>query len=352
MRLSAPERALIASVYYPPRANHPWTLKDVLPDAVTGYYSLARWALVDALRACGVGSGDRVLLPGLICREVLASVSVLGATAVFYPVSTALCPSCSADDMAEAKAILVVNYFGFPQELAVFREYCHRTGAALIEDNAHGLLSRDTNGEWLGSRGDAGLFSFRKTIAVPDGSALVLNGGRMLPESNVPAAGGIGAHYRVKQALRRVVRPLGPVGTRKAIGAIRGLRRVFTGHAVPASAADAETRIPLSPSPCALIGCAIRVADPESETRRRRALYGLASRIVSQSGAVPVFPRLPANVVPYGFPIFASAAQALRVAAETSRCGLQVSRWPDLPDAIGPSAPAHYRDLMVLPFLW
>jgi len=313
---------------------------------------LARWALVDALRVCGVESGDRVLLPGLICREVLASVTVLGATAAFYPVSPQLRPSCRADDMAEAKAILAVNYFGFSQDLAVFRQYCQRTGAALIEDNAHGLLSRDTDGEWLGSRGDAGLFSFRKTVAVPDGGALVLNRGRMPEAEDLPEVSGVGSRYRVKQLLRRVARPLGPIGAGKAVGGIRRVRRLLTGRAVPASAADAETRIPLPPNPCALIGRAISVAEPESESRRRRALYDLAGRVVAGSGAVPVFPQLPPNVVPYGFPIFASPLQASRIAVDVSRCGLQLSHWPDLPVAIESSAPAHYRELMVLPFLW
>jgi hypothetical protein len=353
MRLSASETALIATIYDPPRATRSWMLKDVLPAGATRYYSLARWALVDALRICGVGAGDNVLLPELICREVLAAVYVLGATTVFYPVSRQLSPSCSAEDMAEAKAILAVNYFGFPQELRVFREYCHRTGAALIEDNAHGFLSRDTNGELLGSRGDAGLFSFRKTIAVPDGSALVLNDDRtMLQASEVLAPSGVGVRYQVKQSFRRVVRHIGPVRTLGAIGAIRQLRQLCTGDAVPPGAADAETRIPIPPRPCALVGRPISVADPEPEAERRRALYGLAGQFAEQVGAVPVFPRLPANVVPYGFPMFVSPAQVPRVTAEVGRFGLQLSQWPDLPGAVAPSAQEHYRALIVLPFLW
>ena len=71
-----------------------------------------------------------------------------------------------------------------------------------------------------------------------------------------------------------------------------------------------------------------------------------------QVGAVPVFPRLPANVVPYGFPMFVSPAQVPRVTAEVGRFGLQLSQWPDLPGAVAPSAQEHYRALIVLPFLW
>ena len=353
MQLSKSDTALIATIYDPPRARHPWSLTDVLPAGETRFYSLARWALVDALRVCGVRSGDRVLLPELICREVMASVHVLRAEAVFYPVSPQFCPSCSADDLTEAKAVLAVNYFGFPQELSVFREYCQRTGAALIEDNAHGFLSRDTSGELLGSRGDLGLFSFRKTIPVPDGGALILNRHRAeLGIADDHVVTGTGTRYRVKQMFRRVSRRLGPVGTQRAIGGVRRLRRIFKGESVPLSTVDAETRIPLASSPRALLSTGLSVADPEVESQRRRALYELVGRIGEAAGIPPAFANLPPNVVPHGFPIFASSTLALKIAAELGRCGLPLNRWPALPAAVEPSAAAHYRDLLVVPFLW
>lgn len=353
MRLSEADTALIATIYAPPRARQPWSLKDVLPAGETRFYSLARWALVDALKAWGVGAGDRVLLPGLICREVLASVHVLGAQPVFYPVSPQLCPSCSADDMTEAKAILAVNYFGFPQELSVFREYCQRTGAALIEDNAHGFLSRDTSGELLGSRGDVGLFSFRKTIPVPNGGALVVNGNRTLSEVvDGHAVSGPGTGYRVKQLFRRVSRGLGPVRTQRVIGGVRWVRRSFTGESVPLPGNDAEVRIPLAPGPRMSVASRLRVVDPAHEPQRRRALYDLVGRIGETAGVVPAFSFLPTNVVPYGFPLFASSTMALRIAADLAPYGLPLSPWPALPAAVAPSAAAHYRDLLVVPFLW
>ena len=67
------------------------------------------------------------------------------------------------------------NYFGFPQDLSVFSEYCKHTGALLIEDNAQGLFSKDKNGNILGTRGDFGIFSFRKTMPIFSGAALVIN---------------------------------------------------------------------------------------------------------------------------------------------------------------------------------
>ena len=101
------------------------------------YYAFARQALVEALRLMGVGASDQVLVPSLICKDVLASVHTLGATPVFYEVDRNLNPM-GLDQISSCKAIIVVNYFGFAQDLTSFNEYCRRTGAVLVEDNAHG----------------------------------------------------------------------------------------------------------------------------------------------------------------------------------------------------------------------
>ena len=352
-RLSPADVALVSTIYDPPRAHRPWKVSEVLPEGATTYYSLGRWALVDALRGCGVDPGDRVLVPALICREVLASINVVGAIALFYPVSPRLCADFNPSDLGLAKAILAVNYFGFPQELDVFRIYCERTGAALIEDNAHGLFSRDEHGQLLGSRGDAGVFSFRKTIAVPDGGALVLKDGREMPQPERVRQASTGrSRYRVKQAFRRGAGRLGPLRTHGAISAVRQLRRMLTGDTLPVGAPDGEVRIPAEPNPGAIISRALTVAEPDLEVRRRRALYELAGRIIENGGAVPVFRCLPKNTVPYGFPIFVPPAHLSGTAADVGRHGFQLSRWPDLPSAVVPEAPEHYRSLMVLPFLW
>lgn len=350
--LSSADVALVSTIYDPPRANRPWMVDEILPPGITRYYSLARWALVDALRACGVELGDRVLVPELVCREVLAAVHTVGATPAFYPVTTALVPATDAGHFAPGKAILAVNYFGFPQDLTEFRAYCARTGAALIEDNAHGLLSRDIDGAWLGGRGDAGIFSFRKTIHVPGGAALVVTRQRNeVPQPLEPVLGS-SAHFRLKQAFRHAAGRIGPARTVKTIAAVRTIQ-VLTGNTGAASgASDAETRIPIAPNPPAAVTRPLTVTSPQAETHRRRALYDLVGRLLAAVGATAVYPRLPSNTVPYGFPILASASDGGSLARYLTRRGLLLAQWPDLPAAVASAAPAHYRNLRVVPFLW
>jgi hypothetical protein len=344
--------ALIGTIYDPPRSRGPWTLNEILPPGQTRYSSLGRWALVAALRACGVGSGDHVLVPGLICREVLASLHEVGARAAFYPVSRQLCATVDDNIDPPAKAALAVNYFGFAHDLGPFRRYCARTGAALIEDNAHGLFSGDADGRLLGLRGDAGIFSFRKTIAVPDGAAVVLSGSRAFADDGMLAHAAAPSRYRLKQTCRPLASVAGPRRMATIIESVRQVKRAVTGHAVPPAASDAETRIPTPPNPSRVITDPITVADPAAEVQRRRALYEVAAAVAQRSGATPVFPALPPNVVPYGFPMYVDPHRMDAVRATARRHGLQLAPWPDLPSAIRDRAPEHYRQLMVMPFLW
>ena len=150
------------------------------------YFSLARHALAAALHAAGIGAGARVLLPEFICRDVLAAVAAVGATPCWYATAADLSPAADQSAWPQAAAVIAVNYFGFAQDLAMFRRYTSRTGAILIEDNAHGFLSRNPDGQWLGCRADIGLFSFRKTVSRLNGAACVIADANMrarLPRS-------------------------------------------------------------------------------------------------------------------------------------------------------------------------
>jgi hypothetical protein len=319
----------------------------------TRYFSLARHALAAALRAAGIGAGARILLPEFICRDVLAAVTAAGATPCWYATQADLTPAADPNTWPQAAAVIAVNYFGFAQDLAAFRRYTSRTGALLIEDNAHGFLSRDPDGQWLGCRADIGLFSFRKTVSRLNGAACVIAGEEIrarlpaqLPEGTAPRIGGA----RLKHALRRLPW-CGPRLAGIATAAARNLRCLRTGNALPASAADAESTIPgPAAPPDGLINDLAGHAATEEIARRRR-LFEKFLALANHAGVAVVYDALPAGTVPYGFAFRNSGAiEPLR--REAARCGLDVLPWPDLPAAIQPSAPAHYRDLWLINFLW
>jgi hypothetical protein len=318
------------------------------------YFSLGRHALAAGLKAVGIGAGHSVLLPEYICRDLLAALHAVGAIPAYYPVGLDLCPATPQELWPDATAVLAVNYFGFPQPLQCFKAYCSRTGAVLVEDNAHGFLSRDENGALLGWRGDLGLLSLRKTFMLPDGAALLVPNADVVShlEPQHPfAAGGGSRALRVKRGLRRF--PV--VGTQLAVGVTRFarvVRKLRTGYAMPLPATDAETLIPASPLPYGRLFDDLARLDFSAEVTRRRALYAEFSHLLRSWNVEPVFASLPENVSPYGFPFRADASDAVKVQQLAERRGLDTVFWPDLPDALASSAPEHYRRTWVLNFLW
>ncbi len=319
-------------------------------DRVVRYFSLARHALASLLRSLGIGAGARVLLPEYICRDVLASIHAVGAIAEYYPVDSGLAPAVGPERWPRADAVIMVNYFGFPQDPLPFERYREVCGAMLIEDNAHGFLSRDEHGRWLGRRGDAGIFSLRKTLLLPNGAAFCLNREtcrvappRPLEELAVPVPLGMW----LRSALR--VFPHGRQIAQRAALLQRQVRRLRTGHAIPPPTADAEVAIPGDAHPFRGLQAALAALDVDAEIARRRALYAALCDRTAAVGARPVFPQLPAGTVPYGLPVYTEGAEALgRLAQEF---GLDSFRWPDLPQALAATAPPHYRNLHLVNFL-
>lgn len=344
------------SIYCPPQTEDGWRLESLLGGREFRYFSYGRRALVEALRMAGVGEGEAVGLPSLICRDVLSAVHALGAVPRFYPVGEALHLAGPAALLPPCRALLAVNYFGFPQTLGALREHCRRTGAALIEDNAHGLFSRDETGAFLGTRGDLGIFSLRKTLPLPNGAALVLNStDGVLPLGPQQAfdTTPVSATFRLKQWARRMAPLLGCRNFHRLLTLVRGGKR--TAGALSRSGRDRlpERVLPEPVAPWAGLSRPLP-GDVVAETARRRALYAWLDGWLPGAGlgARPVFAGLPDWVVPYGYPFYVDASHLPKVRAALGRQGLDCLRWPDLPETVRGGAPAHYTSLTVVPFQW
>jgi hypothetical protein len=253
-----------------------------------------------------------------------------------------------------AVVVLAVNYFGFPQDLAPFQAYAERTGAVVIEDNAHGYLSRDQAGRWLGCRTGLGLFSLRKTLRIPDGGALWLGeafAGRELP-AQLPFDGvGVNPAQLTKARLRGLLL-VGEWAYRLSTTLARALRKWRTGSDVPAADPDSQQTLPASAHPwagllLALAGCVV-----SAEIERRRAAYVRCAEVGEQAGAMPVFAALPPHCAPYAYAYRGDGAALASMQAHAARHGFDLVSWPDLPTDIVDQAPTHYRDVFLVNFLW
>lgn len=342
----------LSSVYAPPRAEQGWRLEDLFPGAAIRYFSFGRRALAAALEAAGA-RGKGVLLPEFICRDLLSSLAAVGARPVYYAVDYSLRPVEPPSRWPKAAAVLAVNYFGFPQDLEPFREYARSAGAVLIEDNAHGLFSKDASGAPLGARGDLGIFSLRKTLPLPNGAALLVPaGGRFPLPAQQPFEAPDTPRYLAKQALRVAAGVVGAPLSLRGLELLRGARRALTGKRLPPPDPASETNLPEPALPCGQLAQPLRVAAAQSEIRRRRLLYELIGERLKPTGAQAVFPDLPEGACPYGYPFRSSPDEIASAVSALAELGLEPLPWPDLPSALASGAPASYKNVWLAHFLW
>jgi dTDP-4-amino-4,6-dideoxygalactose transaminase len=170
-----------------------WLSPGVVADQVVGVAN-GTDALELALRGCGVGSGDGVLLPSHTAYATLAAVLRVGAVPIFVDLEPGRAVLSVADlsgilegagnpaaerawSTTRPKALIAVHLYGESCDLAALSEVCDQHGLSLIEDCAQacGTLY---HGRHVGCWGRFAAFSFYPTknlAAFGDGGALVAN---------------------------------------------------------------------------------------------------------------------------------------------------------------------------------
>jgi dTDP-4-amino-4,6-dideoxygalactose transaminase len=121
-------------------------------------------ALELALRACGVGPGDEVIIPAFCCSAVVPPIQALGAVPVLADVGAELNLTVETVDQAitkKTRAVIVAHLFGNPAEIDSITELARAKNIRVIDDAAQ-ALGATLDGRPLGSFGDAGILSFGK----------------------------------------------------------------------------------------------------------------------------------------------------------------------------------------------
>ncbi|MHB8132790.1 MAG: DegT/DnrJ/EryC1/StrS family aminotransferase [Anaerolineaceae bacterium] len=135
-------------------------------------------ALHMACLVLGVGPGDEVIVPSLSFVATANAVLYTGANVVFADITSPQKPTISLRDIVKkatpkTKAIIVMHYAGYPCDMAEIYHFARTHNIFVIEDAAH-APGAITKGEYIGSYGDIGCFSFfsNKNIATGEGGML------------------------------------------------------------------------------------------------------------------------------------------------------------------------------------
>ncbi len=337
-----------------------------LPDL--RFTTSGRAAIGLALRALGVGRGDRVLVPTYHCPTMIAPVVAAGAAPIFFPIDASGAPASRALDAIDAsgvRAMIAAHYFGLPQPMAALRAYCDDRGIALIEDCAHSLFGA-VDGRPVGEWGDYAIASLTKFLPVVDGGCLVSrNGlGQVPPLRSQPLASQakslanaleLGArHHRLRgldHFLTRAFELAQRLRKERADDQNGDAREDLAGASANAWLRDF---IPDSTLGCTATiftrWCARHVHRERIVALRRRNYAHLVRLTTGIPGMRPIQPAMPGDAAPYVFPLWVdrpnAAYQAVRAA------GIPVFRWdeawptlPTIPHDSGKSWATHVFQL-------
>lgn len=260
----------------------------------------AIWLTVKLLRL----EGAEVLVPAYHHGVEVEALVDAGAKPVFYRVGSRW--DVDLEDVRRritprTRALYLIHYAGFPGPTHALRKLADEHGLPLVEDCALSLLSSDGE-EPLGSVGDISVFCLYKTLPVPNGGALVMNGPRTYSVPEPPAPPRTSTFSHLLGSLLQNLELRGGAPGRWARRAVRGLghstvkaakvERVSTGTQhfnrahVDLGMSPLTRRIALAQDFAAIV-----------EARRRNffylmgALRGVAPSLVSQlpSGVSPLF---------------------------------------------------------------
>ena len=141
------------------------------------YFTSGRVALYYGLESLNLKKKDIILLPEIICKEAIIPFDKLGIKYKFYNLKKNLTPDWHNIEIlntTRVKGIMMVHYFGFPNDINKFDSFRKKQGKFLIEDYCHGLDGKYKNFT-LGNIGDISVASPRKIIKIPSGGILKLN---------------------------------------------------------------------------------------------------------------------------------------------------------------------------------
>ena len=119
-------------------------------------------ALEIALRACGVGRGDEVVIPAFCCTAEVPPVLAVGAVPVLADVGAELNMTAETVDAAltkKTKAVIVPHLFGNPADIGAIVDLV-RGGNIRVIDDAAQALGATIEGQPVGGFGDVGILSF------------------------------------------------------------------------------------------------------------------------------------------------------------------------------------------------
>ena len=288
--------------------------------------SLARTALKLGLEALGAKRGQIVLIPDYVCDVITHPLFELGLKPVSYELGDDLSPTwrqLANVETSNVFGIIMVHYFGQPQNIKKFQDYCREKKVYLIEDNAHGFGGK-YKGQLLGTFGDIGIASPRKILKVPKGGILYVQN-RLANTDLFSPLESLHWYYQIVDFIKTIIYYCGPL--------YRYLSFQKTKNYDYSNPYAFRERTHKHTKASSILKFSIQTAKVDNLARKRRMLWQEWHQYFLQKGLRPVFTELSENSCPWAIAFY---SKDLTERNSWIKWGLAqkipVFCWPSLPD--------------------
>lgn len=138
-----------------------------------------------------IQQGDEVIMPSFTFVSTASAFSLRGAKIVYVdvdPVTMNIDPNKISEAInSKTKAVVVVHYAGFSNDVERIRNLCDENSIPLIEDAAQAIMSKRGD-KYLGSFGHMATFSFHETkncTSGGEGGALLINDEKYIEDAHI-----------------------------------------------------------------------------------------------------------------------------------------------------------------------
>ena len=144
----------------------------------TIYFKYGRNALLSGLKLFEIPISSTIIVPSYMCNSFIQPVLDYGYKIIFQDINNEL--NFEIDELkknildSDAKAIIVVNFFGFKSNIDEIKNSLNLPSLIVIEDHSHSYLSNNAFSQPL-LIPDMAIFSLRKNLPVINGGVLKIN---------------------------------------------------------------------------------------------------------------------------------------------------------------------------------
>ena len=306
---------------------------DPIGDRSAEFTNRGRTGIEIICRLWGWRPGDEILVPSYHCGAELDVFLAMGISVRLYKIDLHLMIDVKEIERRitpETRGVYAIHYFGMPQQLEELSALCRSRGLKLIEDCALALFSCLPDGRSVGTVSDAAIFSFTKTLPVPDGGAVVWRAGA--PDLSYPmkppdaantcrSCGGLVWRFMLAYLNRIHCERMGVLlaGWRK-----KNRNPIQFGQLPDSYYYDGSlSRVGISSISRRLV----YRADEESirNVRRENFLKILVGLRAVSEFVVPLYSSLPHGVCPVAFPV--TVGRRVEFVSELARRGVEVISW-------------------------